>query len=143
MKNTLILSLFMVVTFMAVGQNKYQKDFDYFWELMEDQYAYFDQKQTQWNKVKELYDTRLQTVTKDWEFTYTIELMKHELYDPHLSLNRNLDFSFRLIPNDSDAYIKVDNGKYYISDIRDSYRITEYKLQIGYQLVKVNGKNIQ
>ena len=135
--------LFFAVTDSIYGQHKFQKDFDHFWELLDKEYAYFDQKQTDWDKVKVLYNNRLQSVKEDWEFTYIIELMKHELYDPHISLNRNLDFSFRLIPNDTDAYIKVKNDMYYIADIRESYTIPDYDLKIGDQILKINNKEIQ
>ena len=143
MRKGFISLVFLIFSCLVIGQNKYQKDFDYFCELIEKQYAYFDLKQTDWKKVKELYNNRLQTIKKDWEFTYTIELMKHELYDPHLSLNRNVEFSFRLIPNDTDAYIKVKNGNYYIADIRENYSIEDFNLKIGDQLVKVNGQDIE
>ena len=143
MRKNLFFLIFLMFSGLAISQNKYQKDFDYFCDIIEKQYAYFDQKQTDWKKVKELYNNRLQSIKKDWEFTYTIELMKHELYDPHVSLNRNIDLSFRLIPNDTDAHIQIENGKYYISDIRDSYTITNYNLKVGDQLLKVNGKDIE
>ena len=97
MKRCLIIFVFILFTSLGFGQNKFQKDFDYFWELIQKEYAYFDSKQTDWDKVKTLYQKRIESIKEDWEFTYTIELMKHELYDPHFSLNRNLDFSFRLI----------------------------------------------
>lgn len=142
MRKSFLILLTLICTSIALGQSKYQKDFDYFWELIDREYAYFDSKQTDWKKVKELYQKRLNSIKEDWEFTYTIELMKHELYDPHFSLNRNLDFSFRLIPNSVDAYIELRNDKYYISDIREGYSIEDYDIKVGDELISVNGKSI-
>lgn len=142
--NRFLLSL---VVFFCVassfGQNKYQEDFDYFWKTISVRYAYFDSKQTDWDKVKTLYQKRLESIKEDWEFTYTIELMKHELYDPHFGLNRNVNLSFRLIPNALDAYIEIKNGKYYVADIREGYDIEDLNVKIGDELVSVNGDRIE
>lgn len=143
MKKKIIYILFLIQAFTFQAQNKYEEDFNYFWKAVEIEYAYFDVKQTNWNKVKEVYSNRLKSINEDWEFTYLIELMKHELYDPHFTLNKNLPFSFRLIPNDSDAYISVKNNKYYIEDIRQGYNITESKLKIGDEILAINNDDIQ
>lgn len=142
MSKTLLNSVFILIFCASYGQHKYQKDFDLFWNTINEEYAYFDAKQTDWNKVKDIYNNRLQSLKKDWEFTYLIELMKHELYDNHIGLNKNLAFSFRLIPNDLDAYIRIKNKKYYISDIRQGYAIEDADIRIGDQLISVNGIEI-
>lgn len=131
-----------LISCVAFGQHKYQKDFDLFWNTLNEEYAYFDAKQTDWNKVKKVYNNRLQSLKEDWEFTYLIELMKHELYDNHIGLNKNLAFSFRLIPNDLDAYIQIKNNKYYISDIRQGYTIEDSDIQIGDELISINKRGI-
>lgn len=140
-KNSLI-PLFALVFSTTFGQHKYQKDFDLFWNTINEEYAYFDAKLTDWNKVKKVYNERLQSLKEDWEFTYMIELMKHELYDNHIGLNKNLAFSFRLIPNDLDACIQIKDGKYFISDIRYGYTIEDANIRIGDELVSVNGRGI-
>lgn len=136
-----------VITFLGVqvafSQSKYEKDFEFFWNMLNKEYAYFDVKETNWQKVKDLYLPRIKKITKDWEFTYTIELIKYELYDSHVGLNRNLPFSFRLIPNDTDTWIQYKNGKYIVVDIRDEYQIVNSGLKIGSQLISVNGVDIQ
>lgn len=136
-KNILIIFL-ILQSVAAFSQSKYLSDFNYFWETINTEYAYFDVKQTNWQKVKEVYLKRLKAVKEDWEFTYLIELMKHELYDAHFTLNKNLGFSFRLIPNDVDAFVSLKRNKYYITDIRDHYTITNFNLKIGDELIEVN-----
>jgi len=125
--------------FFVQAQSKYQQDFNFFWETINTEYAYFDSKKTNWKNVREVYRKKLKSIKNDWDFTYLIELMKHELYDPHFTLNRNLAFSFRLIPNDLDAHISVKNDKYFIDDIRQGYKITDSGLQIGDEILKING----
>ncbi|WP_439129977.1 S41 family peptidase [Polaribacter sp.] len=142
MSKKIIILLFLIETFSVQTQNKYEQDFNYFWETINTEYAYFDAKQTNWKNVKKVYRKKLKSIKKDWEFTYLIELMKHELYDPHFTLNRNLAFSFRLIPNDLDAHISVKNDKYYINDIRQGYKIIDSGLQIDDEILKVNGVDL-
>lgn len=143
MKKYILIIALVISSNFLLSQHKFQKDFDYFWDFMDLEYAYFDMKQTDWKKVKELYSKRLQDLKEDWEFTYLIELMKHELYDPHVSLNRNVAFSYRLIPNDLDAYISARNGKYFVSDIREGHTITNYNIKIGDEILAINNDEIQ
>lgn len=141
MKRTfLILVSFVVLN--GNSQNKYQEDFDYFWNLVNAQYAYFDVKQTDWDEVKLIYNKRVESIKEDWEFIHLIELMKHELYDPHFSLNKNVAFSFRLIPNDLDAYIQVKNDRFYVKDIRQEHTITNFDINVGDEIVAVNGNDM-
>ena len=132
----------LLLSFGVFSQSKYHEDFDYFWSTIDREYAYFDAKQTDWAKVKTAYKKVIDSVKTDAEFIYAIELMKHELYDPHFGLNKNLPYSFRLIPNDLDAYISIKNGKYIITDIRTDYKIKNSEIFIGDELLTVNGKNI-
>ena len=143
MKKYLLLILVFFSLFNVTSQNKYEQDFNYFWNVVRVEYAYFDQKQTDWKQVKEIYRERLKTIKKDWEFTYLIELMKHELYDSHFTLNKNLAFSFRLIPNDLDAYITVKNNRYFIDDIRQGYTIINSKLKIGDEILAINNEGFK
>ncbi|APZ44906.1 hypothetical protein BW723_00770 [Polaribacter reichenbachii] len=138
MRKNIIAICLILQSFAAFSQSKYLSDFNYFWETINTEYAYFDAKQTNWQKVKEVYSKRLNSIKEDWEFTYLIELMKHELYDAHFTLNKNLAFSFRLIPNDVDAFVSLKNNKYYITDIRDNYTIKKFNLKIDDELIVVN-----
>ncbi len=48
---------------MVYSQNftkeQFNEDFNFFWETFRDNYAYFDIKQTDWNKVKEIYEPQI------------------------------------------------------------------------------------
>ncbi|CAL2093621.1 Peptidase [Tenacibaculum sp. 190524A05c] len=143
MRKRILLLLISTFTLACFSQSKYERDFHVFWEMMDKEYAYFDKKETDWQKVKELYEPRAKKITKDWEFTYLIELIKYELYDSHVGLNRNVPFSFRLIPNDTDAWIVYKNGKYIISDLRSGYRIIDSGIKIGSELIGINDKKIE
>tara|TARA_R110001632_G_scaffold43376_1_gene109866 strand:+ start:28108 stop:29304 length:1197 start_codon:yes stop_codon:yes gene_type:complete len=141
MRNLLFVVVFLV-SLTSVSQTKYQKDFHYLWSSIENYYAYFDQKQTDWNIVKEIYQKKVDTISKDPQFIKLVEDVIYELYDAHISINRNLNSSFRLIPSSTDAWIKIKKGKYYISDIRPNYKIENSGISIGTELISINGRKI-
>ncbi len=143
MKKSLLIIVLALMYNFTFAQEVYKEDFEYFWETLKREYAYFDVKQTDWDAVKTIYLKRLAEIKEDWEFIYLIELMKHELYDSHLSLNQNLPFSFRLTPNDLDAYICLKNDKYVIDDIRESFIITNENIKIGDEIVAINDNNFE
>ena len=38
----------------SFSQEQFASDFDYLWSSLRDNYAYFDKKETDWNKVREI-----------------------------------------------------------------------------------------
>ena len=95
MKSSIII-LFLIITPLLVScQNgamtpvKYREDFNYFWKTINDEYCYFDKKQTDWQKVKEIYSQYLDTITKSEQFVSLLEKALNELYDHHAILNTN------------------------------------------------------
>ncbi|XRE44193.1 hypothetical protein ACIVBQ_002397 [Tenacibaculum discolor] len=142
MKNLLIVFL-VLLSFNSVAQTKYQKDFDYLWDMFDSYYAYFDQKQTNWAEVKEIYQKEAEKVSDDSQFIRLVENITYELYDPHTGINRNLKSSFRLIPTSTDAWIKIKDDKYYIVDIRPGFEIEETGLKVGAELLRINNHKIE
>jgi hypothetical protein len=58
--STLVILLCFFVAAVAAPQTnftrqQYDEDFEFLWRSISDDYAYFDQKQTDWNKVREIY----------------------------------------------------------------------------------------
>lgn len=47
---------------------QFPDDFDVMWLGLKDNYAYLDKKQTDWNKVRELYRPQLAAVKKKSDF---------------------------------------------------------------------------
>jgi hypothetical protein len=70
---TLIVFSCFLVSAIATPQTKfthqqYEEDFDYLWQTMSNEYAYFDKKQTDWDKVREIYRPRIAALTKPDDF---------------------------------------------------------------------------
>ena len=74
-------------------------DFDYLWSYLRDNYAYFDQKETDWDRVRQAYRPKLAEVKDQIEFVTVLERVLDELYDPHTHLKVNTSRSTRLIPS--------------------------------------------
>lgn len=72
---------------------QFKEDFNFFWTTVNDEYCYFDKKQTDWDQVKALYAPIVDTITTREQFVSTIERALYEIYDHHASLNTNTDLS--------------------------------------------------
>lgn len=142
MKKIIVVFL-ILLSFNSIAQTKYQEDFDYLWSMIHKYYAYSDQKQTNWPEVKEIYQKEVAKVTEDSQFIRIVENTIYELYDAHVSINRNLKSSFRLIPTSTDAWIQIKNNKYYIADIRSGFEIEKTGLKVGAELLRINNRKIE
>src|SRR3954471_12625547 len=95
----LLLSLFFFITSTAqtFTHQQYKQDFDYFWRTIKDNYAYWDKKQTDWEKVNSFYGPMADTVSSRDGFVLLLEKVFYELYDHHASLNTNTQLSQQLV----------------------------------------------
>ncbi|MEQ1539644.1 MAG: S41 family peptidase [Sphingorhabdus sp.] len=66
---------------------KIQKDFDSLWRTLRDQYCFFAEKQTDWDKVRALYRPMAAQAASVEEFTEVVRLVLAELYDAHTHLS--------------------------------------------------------
>lgn len=124
------------------AQTKYQKDFLEFWTDINEHYAYLDQQNINWNKVREIYEPQTASISNDSAFIRFLENVLNELYNGHSFLNVNLSTSNRLIPSGSDLYVtKIDN-KYFIKDLRKGFSADLAGLKTGMQITLFNGKPI-
>jgi hypothetical protein len=94
-----------------LSPDKYREDFEYFWKSINDEYCYFNKKQTDWQKVKELYEPRVENITTRDQFVSILERSLNEIYDHHAVLNTNTDSSNRLVPSGTDTWAEYIKGK--------------------------------
>ncbi len=138
----LLVTVLLSIGNFCFAQNPYQKDFIEFWSDLNDHYAYMNQQQINWNKVREIYEPQSEKITNQQEFIQLLEKVLNELYNGHSSLNTNLNTSNRLIPSGSDLYVEKTEGKYIIKDLRKGFGADLAGLKIGMELSKFNGKPI-
>ncbi len=63
----------------SYGQTKYRKDFEYYWNTINDDFAYFDTQKTNWDKVRLIYQPVADTITSNRSFIAFLEQVNHEL----------------------------------------------------------------
>ena len=139
-------SIFLVLLFATntlFSQTNYQKDFIEFWTDIDNHYAYLDQQDIDWEKVREIYEPKAAKVSNDYEFIQFLESVLNELHNGHSSLNTNLKSSNRLIPSGSDIYVEKSGNKYYIKDLRKGFGADLSGLKIGMEVKLFNSKPIE
>jgi len=121
------------------SQNKnYKEDFNFFWQSLNDDYAYFDKKHTDWNRVKEIYSPQIDTIKSDKEFVTLLESVFNEIYDNHSSLNTNTKTSPRLVPSGTDLWGEYIDGKPLVTDVRKSLAGYSTGVKTGMEIISVN-----
>lgn len=135
-----LVTLLMAVAVM--GQTKYEKDFEECWNDVNNNYAYLDQQQIDWNKVKEIYQPKVKQISNDNDFIRLMESVLNELHNGHVSLNVNLNTSNRIIPSGQDMFVQKLDGKFIITDLREEAGADLSGLKIGEEIVLFNKKPI-
>jgi len=114
-----------------VTPEQFTQDFDYLWSQLRDNYAYFDKKETDWNRVKEVYRPKVAEVRNEREFVTLLERVLDELCDPHTHLKVNTNRSTRLIPTGLDVWAEWKNGKAIITQLRRGFSAEQAGLEVG------------
>lgn len=131
--------LFLIFSNLIFGQNKYQKDFEEFWNDINSNYAYLKEQNIDWRKVKEIYKPQTEKISTNSEFIQLLEKVLNELYNGHSSLNINLNSSNRLIPSGQDIYVEKINNKFIITDLRKDFGSERSGLKVNMEITKFNG----
>jgi C-terminal processing protease CtpA/Prc len=127
----------------SFSREQFTSDFDYMWSTLRDNYAYFDKKETDWNKVRDLYRPMLTDVKSRSDFITLLERVLAELYDNHTSLNTNLRTSPRLVPTGLDLWAEWRNGRAVITQLRSGFSAEQAGLKVGMEIVSINGLPVE
>jgi C-terminal processing protease CtpA/Prc len=119
------------------------QDFDYLWVQLRHNYAYFDKKETDWNRVRDVYRPRVAAVTNKTDFITLLERVLDELYDPHTHLRVNTNHSTRLIPTGLDVWAEWEDGKAVVTQLRSGFSAEQAGLRVGMEIVAINGVLIE
>ena len=124
-------------------ENIYTADYIVFWETIRDNYGYFDQKNTNWDKVKEIYLAQTNAIQNKQEFVKLLENAIAELYDNHTHLLTNLSSSYRLAPSGLDIWAEWDGEKCVIKEVRQGSGAELCGLTAGMEIVSINGTPVK
>lgn len=125
------------------GDTKFADDFLEFWTDVKDNYAYFDKKHTDWDKVKTVYLSQAQNAKNRNELITVFENALEELYDNHFSLNTNLQSSTRLVPTGLDIWAEWINGKPIVTEVRKGFSADKAGVKNGMEIISINGIPIE
>lgn len=126
-----------------VTPEQFTQDFDYLWSQLRDNYAYFDKKEIDWTRVKEVYRPRVAEVRSKTEFVTLLERVLEELYDPHTHLRTNTNRSPRLVPTGLDVWAEWENGKAIITQLRKGFSAEQAGLKVGMEIMSINGSPVE
>lgn len=121
---------------------QFTQDFDYLWSQLRDNYAYFDKKTTDWERVREVYRPKAAEVRDRVEFVTFLERVLDELYDPHTHLKVNTNRSTRLVPTGLDVWAEWQGGKAIITQLRKGFSAELSGLKVGMEITSVNGVSV-
>lgn len=144
MKSAFLMMMLITTRLLLNGQTgkmtteKYREDFNYFWTTINDEYCYFDKKQTNWQKVKENYTPALDSITIRDQFVTLLEKALYEIYDHHAILNTNTISSQRLVPSGTDIWAEYIDGKPIITETRAGFGAEVCGIKAGMEVIAVN-----
>lgn len=119
-------------------RQQFKEDFEFFWQSIKDDYCYFDKKQTDWEKVKEIYTPQIDSLKTTGEFITFLESVFNELYDHHASLNANTKNSYRLVPSSADIWAEFIEDKPLVTQVRKNFGADKTGIKPGMEIIAVN-----
>src|ERR1700754_20911 len=144
-KLVLIIILFTSVNTFAqtYTSQQYKADFNYFWNTVDSNYCYFEKKQVDWKKVKDIYSPQIDTVSSRNSFVSVLEKVLYEIYDHHCGLRSSTAQSRRLVPTGADMWAEFVNGKPVITEVRKSFGAEKVGITAGMEVIAVNDVAVQ
>lgn len=134
--------LFLLISSAMAAQTRYEKDFEAFWTTVRDNYAYLEQEQVDWNKVREIYRPKAGEVSNKEDFIRLMEQVINELHNGHISLNINLKSSNRIIPSGADMLVEKSGDRFFITDLRKGFPAERCGLKPGMEVLQFNRRFI-
>ena len=127
----------------ASARDRYAEDFEVFWRFVADEYAYFEQKQTDWQRVRSLYGSEAAWAADDRAFLNVLERALSELYDAHAGFDTNNRASPRLVPSGTDLWAEWHGGQAVVTAVRDRSAAARVGLRPGMTLRTIDGRPVR
>ena len=120
----------------------FAQDFEIFWQYVDENYAYFDVRKTDWKAVRDTYRQRVKSINSRAEFIGMMESVVAELYDAHAHLATSLSASPRLVPTSTDLWAEWQGPDAVITDVRAGSAAERAGLRAGMKVLEVHGKPV-
>lgn len=126
----------------ALSAQELRADFAQAVQLVADNYAYFDKKDTAWKTVSARYAEDVARIATRAQLVAALEQLLDELYDPHMQLNTNSPKSWRLVPSGTDLWAEWRNGAAVVTEVRGDSDAARAGVRAGDVVVSINGAPI-
>ena len=123
----------------GLTSDQYEGDFDFLWAAFRTDYAYFDEKRTDWDRVKEIFRPQIRTISTKSEFVALLEKVLEELYDDHIHLNTHTASSPNIVPSRTDIWAEWIDDKAIVTGIRPGFPAAAAGLRPGMEILRFNG----
>jgi carboxyl-terminal processing protease len=124
-------------------QTDLARDFDLFCQFVAEDYAYFDLKKTQWDKVCAQLRPGLEHTCDQAVLMASLESALGELYDSHAHLGSSNRNSPRLIPTDSEVWAVWKGEAVFIQEVKGGSSAEKAGLEAGMRVTTFNGEPIE
>lgn len=126
----------------APAPASFSQDFEIFWQYVDENYAYFDARKTDWKAVHEKYGKQVKSITSKRDFVAMMEAAVAELYDSHAHLATSLPATPRLVPTGTDLWAEWQGKDAVITDVRASSAAERAGLRVGMKVLEVHGQPV-
>jgi carboxyl-terminal processing protease len=117
----------------------YRADFQAFCRQVEENYAYFDERETDWAATCTALTERAARATTREDFIAVLEVALRQLYDAHAHLATNTMRSPRLVPSQAEVLAAWIDGKAVITDVWPGSDAARSGLRAGDEIVMLDG----
>ncbi len=115
----------------------FSADFDMFWKTLDEGYCFFDEKATDWARVREVYGPRATAAASPQAFGDVLALALNELYDTHTHLSDPPEGSRRWPP--FDLLVAAEGGGARVLEVRTGSAAARAGLAPGVVISAVDG----
>ena len=118
------------------------EDFDYLWRTFAAEYACFDEKDTDWGKVRQHYRKEVESTSEVGTFISILERTLDELHDNHIHLTYNTPTSPRIVPSRSDLHAEWRQEGAMVLAVRQGFQAALSGVKTGDIILSVNNVSI-
>lgn len=111
-------------------------------QLVGENYAYFDKKDTAWKTASARYADDVTRITNRAQLVVVLEQLLDELYDPHAQLNTNSPKSWRLVPSGTDLWAEWRDGSAVVTEVRSDSDAARAGVRAGDVVVSIGATPI-
>jgi carboxyl-terminal processing protease len=116
----------------------FTQDFDELWETLRDRYAFFSDKATNWNRVRELYRPRVADIGEDEDkWMRLLDAVTNELYDAHTHFEQPVPGLPRWPL--SDMFVEDSPSGVIVAGVRDGSAAADAGVAIGDVVLAIDG----